>query len=126
MTVAHALIQTVLEKLREENWPPHDLFSVEMSLEESLANAVHHGNGDDKTKQVTFACSLTKKTLKVQVGDEGLGFDLENLRDPRMPENVNRVTGRGVLLIHHFMTRVHYNDRGNCVFMEKDRGTSHP
>ncbi|MGL6225876.1 MAG: ATP-binding protein [Thermoguttaceae bacterium] len=123
MTIAHALIQVVLEKLREENWLPHDVFSVEMSLEESLANAVHHGNGGDETKKVTFACSLTKKTLKVQVRDEGPGFDFENLRDPRTPENINKATGRGVLLIHHFMTRVHYNDRGNCVFMEKERGT---
>ncbi len=120
MTIAHALIQEVLEHMRGGPWSDHDLFGVELALEEALANAVHHGNEDDEAKNVHFSCTLSDNLIRVQVEDEGPGFDPHALRDPRAPENIENISGRGVLLIYGFMTRVEFNPKGNLIKMEKD------
>ncbi|HVW03267.1 MAG TPA: ATP-binding protein [Planctomycetaceae bacterium] len=41
--------------------------------------------------------------------------------DPRLPENLLRTSGRGVLLIRTFMDEVHYNSRGNEITLIKRR-----
>jgi serine/threonine-protein kinase RsbW len=43
------------------------------------------------------------------------------LPDPTLEENLEKPSGRGVLLMREFMTKVEYNDRGNCVTLEKHR-----
>ncbi|HEY1379785.1 MAG TPA: ATP-binding protein [Gemmataceae bacterium] len=45
--------------------------------------------------------------------DEGPGFDPATLPDPLDPANLERASGRGLLLIRTFMTEVRHNDRGN-------------
>ena len=37
------------------------------------------------------------------------------------PENLERPCGRGLMLMRHYMTAVHYNGRGNTVTMSKLR-----
>jgi CheY-like chemotaxis protein len=55
------------------------------------------------------------------IRDEGPGFDPSRLPDPTDPSNLERVTGRGLLLIRTFMDQVHHNDRGNEITMIKRR-----
>ena len=121
MEFVHGLIQEVLDVLRRESWTPHDLFGVEMALEESLANAVHHGNEDDPKKSVHFECGISDSLIRIQVEDEGPGFDFNSLQDPRSPENLEKASGRGVLLMHGFMSKVDYDNHGKHVTMEKNR-----
>ena len=47
--------------------------------------------------------------------DEGSGFDPGALPDPLDPENLEKASGRGVLLMRAFMDDVRYNDAGNEV-----------
>ena len=124
MKIAHELTQEVLDVLRRESWTQHDLFGVEMALEESLANAVHHGNVDDPSKSVHFECCISDSLIRIQVEDEGSGFDYKSLQDPRTPENVEKITGRGVFLIYGFMPKVEYDNHGKRVTMEKSRNLS--
>jgi anti-sigma regulatory factor (Ser/Thr protein kinase) len=53
------------------------------------------------------------------IQDEGPGFDPASLPDPTDPENLDKVSGRGLLLMRTFMDEVSYNDRGNQVTMIK-------
>jgi len=57
----------------------------------------------------------------VKVEDEGDGFNPSNVPDPREPEYRERPGGRGLLLMHNYMTWVRHNERGNCVTMCKGR-----
>lgn len=123
MKLAHGLIQEVLDVLRRENWTSRDLFGVEMALEESFANAIHHGNGDDPNKNVHFECYISNSLIRIQIEDEGKGFDFHNIQDPGEPENLVKVTGRGVCLIYGFMPHVVYDKHGKRVTMEKTRDT---
>ena len=47
------------------------------------------------------------------VRDEGPGFDPANLPDPTDPANLEKASGRGLLLIRSFMDEVRHNASGN-------------
>ena len=121
MTVAHAVIQEVTQQLTQVGWISHDIFAVEMGLEEALANAIHHGNCDNPQKNVFFSCQLSKNLIRIQIEDEGEGFDPDSVLDPRESANLERTSGRGVCLIFNFMSRVAYSECGRRITMEKDR-----
>ena len=53
------------------------------------------------------------------VRDEGPGFDPARLPDPTDPANLERVGGRGLMLIRTFMDQVSHNSRGNEITMIK-------
>jgi serine/threonine-protein kinase RsbW len=121
MGTAHSLIEEVVGKVRADQWNDKDVFAIELALEETLMNAVKHGNDSDPSKVVRFDCKLSPKKVYVRVEDEGEGFDPHAVADPREPENQMVVSGRGVLLIQHFATKVEWNDRGNIIEFEKER-----
>ena len=56
------------------------------------------------------------------IRDEGKGFDTSNMPDPTDPANLERMSGRGLLLMRAFMTEVHHNDRGNQVTLIRRPG----
>jgi len=58
--------------------------------------------------------------FEVAVTDEGPGFDPTDVPDCTAPENLERPSGRGLMLMRHYMTQVDYNDRGNGVIMHKE------
>ena len=64
---------------------------------------------------VTVRLTQTEATFVVR--DEGPGFDVDSLPDPRDPENLTKPSGRGVLLIRTFMDEVRFNEKGNEITM---------
>ena len=112
-------VQSTLEALTELGWSPCDLFAVHMALEESISNAVRHGNQEDLAKSVEVECRLSADRFWARVCDEGPGFQPSAVPDCCAADRLEVPGGRGLTLIQAFMTRVQYNDRGNCVTMEK-------
>ena len=90
-----------------------DLPDMQLALEEGLANAIKHGNKMDPNKQVTVECFINEDVVRVVIKDEGNGFDLNEVPDPTLPENLDKPSGRGVMLMKAFMDDVLYNDIGN-------------
>ncbi len=90
-----------------------DLPDMQLALEEGLANAIKHGNKMDPDKQVTIECFLNEDIVRVVIRDEGEGFDIDDVPDPTLPENLDKPSGRGVMLMKAFMDDVIYNDSGN-------------
>ena len=115
-----------------------------IALEEAVRNAMFHGNLeltsdqregdmaeyqrliDDRTSREPFASrqllvtvEVTPKSGKFIVRDEGPGFDPNRLPDPTDPENLEKVSGRGLLLMRTFMDEVTFNATGNEVTMLK-------
>ena len=97
---------------------------IEMALEESLINAMRHGNRLDEKKKVVVECKASPDRFWMRVEDEGPGFRPDAVPDCTADENLDRCGGRGLALIKAYMTSVEYNDSGNCVTMEKFRTTS--
>jgi len=119
---------------------------VGVALEESLVNALYHGNlavdsglreRDEgayfalvetrrrqppyEDRRIHVKATLSRDEAHVVVCDEGAGFDPTALPDPTDPANLERVCGRGVLLMRTFMDEVVYNEKGNAVTLTKRR-----
>lgn len=116
-----SLIEEVLAELARQGWEGRDLFGIEMALEESLTNAIRHGNRYDESKSVRVECKVSPQRFWLCVHDEGPGFCPQDVPDCTSEEHLQCPGGRGLALIRAFMTRVEYNDCGNCVTMEKVR-----
>jgi CheY-like chemotaxis protein len=90
-----------------------------VALDEAFVNAVKHGNRNDPSKLVRITAELSSKEARFTIEDEGDGFDVREIPDPRDPENLFKTSGRGVLLIYNIMDEVAYNARGNRLTMVK-------
>jgi anti-sigma regulatory factor (Ser/Thr protein kinase) len=88
-----------------------------VSLTEALANAMLYGNCRDPRKRVRVEAHIEPGAVRVQVTDEGRGFDPGILPDPTTPSNRLRTGGRGIYLIRKLMDQVEFNDRGNSITM---------
>lgn len=115
-----------------------------VALEEAVLNGITHGNlGVDsdlrqadeavyarrieerrhespyRDRHVHVRAVLGPDRAEFTVTDEGPGFDPSALPDPTDPANLERVGGRGLLLIRTFMDAVHFNAAGNAITMTK-------
>ncbi|MGA2069011.1 MAG: ATP-binding protein [Thermoguttaceae bacterium] len=120
------ILSDVLTQLEAEHWPQRDIFSIHLAMEEALVNAIQHGNRLDRRKQVHMRCCLGPDLIRIEIADEGAGFDPGALPDPTCPEQLHSPCGRGVMLMRAFMSRVQYNATGNRVVLEKDRSKGNP
>ena len=119
--VGRRLVEELLQQLEALQWSRRDIFGVHLAVDEALVNAVLHGNARDETKCVRFCCRLSPRKVRVEIIDEGPGFDPDSLPDPTDAEHLNRPGGRGVLLMRSFMSHVEFRNSGNHVILEKVR-----
>ena len=114
-----AVIDNLLAKLTELEWVENDIFGVHLAVEEAVVNAIKHGNQNDRNKFVHIVCKTSPTHLRVEITDEGEGFDPTDVPDPTDVENLELPSGRGLMLMRSFMTSISFNEKGNCVVMEK-------
>jgi serine/threonine-protein kinase RsbW len=112
-------VQVVLEKLEQFGWPKELLFGIHMALEESISNAVRHGNKHDPEKRVHVVCELSSVCFSARICDEGSGYDPQEVPDCCQNENLEVPGGRGLALMRAYMDSVEHSDRGRCVTMTK-------
>lgn len=86
--------------------------NILIALTEAVNNAIHHGNRLDATKQVSLGYRAEHDKLVFVVGDDGPGFDHENLPDPTDPQNIEKPHGRGVFLMRALADSVEFSDNG--------------
>jgi serine/threonine-protein kinase RsbW len=116
-----AVIKTVTKDMAALEYTEKDLWSMCMALEEALVNAFKHGNQMDPAKRVWVRSRVNDRRALIHVLDEGGGFTPQEVADPLDPENLERASGQGLLLMRSFMTWVRHNKRGNLVTLCKKR-----
>jgi serine/threonine-protein kinase RsbW len=119
--IGRRLLDEILEHLKALDWSRRDIFGVHLAVDEALINAILHGNALDEAKHVRLCCWLSPKKVRVEITDEGPGFDPDSLPDPTDEEHLDRPGGRGVLLMRAFMSNVEFLDHGSHVVLEKVR-----
>jgi anti-sigma regulatory factor (Ser/Thr protein kinase) len=127
-----------------------DRTRIGVALEEALVNALYHGNlevgselrGEDdeayrglilerlnqppyRDRRIHVEVKISRENAIFVIRDEGSGFDPSSLPDPTDPVNLEKASGRGLLLMRTFMDEVTYNDRGNAVILTKRRRLDH-
>ncbi len=112
-----ARLENLVEEISERYHVSEDTFANMMTcLNEALINSIVHGNQSDATKTVYINAEVTdSKKIVWTVADEGPGFDYNNIPDPTSPENLEKLTGRGVFIIKHLADQFIFNARGNEV-----------
>ncbi|MBN1871051.1 MAG: ATP-binding protein [Candidatus Omnitrophica bacterium] len=94
-------------------------FDIRLVVEEAVRNAIEHGNCYDKDLPVKILYSIDRSKCVIEIEDQGKGFDVTRVPDPRKQENLVKAGGRGVFLIRKLMDRVEYNEIGNKVKITK-------
>lgn len=115
------ILDQVLGELQSRHWAEHDVFSVHLAMEEALVNAIKHGNRLDPDKQVRVACRISPEKVRIEISDEGQGFDPTTVPDPTDPDRLETPNGRGIMLMKAFMSRVEFNAKGTRVVLEHER-----
>lgn len=83
-------------------------FKVRLALSEAINNAILHGNASNPHKKVIIDLEEDRDVLICCVSDEGMGFEMENVLDPRRKEHREKEGGRGVLFIKEVTEHFHY------------------
>lgn len=102
-------------------YPEASMFAVRLALEEAVVNGFKHGNRGEPDSTVDLAWEVDPDRVLITVEDQGLGFEPEEVPDPRAPENLERPSGRGIMLMRAYMSSVEYNGAGNRVTMVYER-----
>ena len=82
---------------------------------EAANNAIVHGNKLDESKKVKIELLKEKDLLVIIVKDEGPGFDYNNVPDPTAPENIEKITGRGIFLMQKLSDDIEFSENGTVV-----------
>jgi serine/threonine-protein kinase RsbW len=90
-------------------------FNLRTALAEVLANAIVYGNRHDPTKLVRVEINCGPEAVRIDVADDGIGFDPSSIPDPTTAVNVERDNGRGLFVLRHLVDQVEFNERGNRV-----------
>ncbi len=114
-----AVVEQIMLDVAECGFSSRDLFGVRLAVDEAVTNAIKHGNrlSPDKTVRILF--SRNQSRIRIEVEDQGAGFHPEDVPDPTADENLDRPSGRGLLLMREFMTLIEYSSKGNHVVLEK-------
>lgn len=91
--------------------------NIHLAVVEAVTNAIVHGNKLDENKDVYFETQKNDSQIKIIVKDQGKGFDAEEIPDPTLPENREKISGRGVFLIKNLADEVTFSDNGTSLQM---------
>lgn len=105
------------EKIQAHYEIEEDVYAnILICLNEAVNNAIVHGNRGSSEKTVYLNLEVVNgKRLIFTVADEGTGFGYNDLPDPTDPENLEKLTGRGVFIMKQLADQCVFNGAGNQV-----------
>ncbi|MGH7176524.1 MAG: ATP-binding protein [Tepidisphaeraceae bacterium] len=109
----------ILDDVRGHNFSQDCVFAIQLALEEALINAIKHGNKLDPSKHVHVEAAISPDQAEIIIEDEGPGFQRSNVPDPTLEQNLEKCSGRGILLIEAYMNSVTWSNQGRRVRMIK-------
>jgi len=108
MVTVHALVGEAIKEYKISDELAH---WIELTISESMINAIQHGNKSDPTKEASLKISSDGNMIEIIVEDEGRGFTLDKIADPTDGANLLKPSGRGILIIRSFMDEVVLSQR---------------
>ena len=88
-----------------------DSFAVELIARECLNNTVLHGHRNQADKTATLSLSLGPRWLRLQIADQGVGFNWRQACRTAMDPLAS--SGRGLAIGMLYADRVGFNQCGN-------------
>jgi serine/threonine-protein kinase RsbW len=118
------VIEDITGAMTRQGFTADEVFGMRLAVEEAVVNAMKHGHQDQPDEPVSVRYQVSPERVLVEVEDRGPGFDPDQVADPLAPENLERPSGRGLLLMRTYTTWMRHNRRGNRVTLckRKSRG----
>lgn len=114
-----SIVERIMEEVGQAGFSTRDQFGIRLSVDEAVTNAIKHGNRLSPDKKVRIDFKRSDAGVRIEIEDEGDGFRPEDVPDCTADENLDCPTGRGLMLMREFMTRIEYSEKGNKVVLEK-------
>jgi serine/threonine-protein kinase RsbW len=110
-------VETALsDALDRLHYPKASNFAVRLAFHEALSNSFRHGHRAlPPSTPVRVHFEADPASVSISIEDQGPGFDPDAVPDPTTDENLERGSGRGLLLIRAYMSDVRFEGRGNRV-----------
>lgn len=118
--------EIILRACREAGFDEDAFFAVKLALDEAVTNAIRHGNKLDARKQVKVVARVNAQRAEIEISDQGPGFDRSKVPDPTCDENLDKCSGRGLLLIEAYMSDVSWSEDGRTIRMMKHNTAEPP
>ena len=145
LSLVHSLVKYLQHTLRCVRLADEvDRLRVGIAVEEALLNALYHGNLEVsstlkeadpnlfeetarqrcleepyRNRRIFVDALVSRDAARFVIRDEGCGFDPTTLPDPCNPANLEKASGRGILLMRSFMDEIIFNEQGNQVTLVK-------
>ena len=117
------LVHCAAEKMANiAGFAEEDGLDIGLAVREAAINAIRHGNREDVSLRVRILMEVLSDGIRVEIRDQGTGFDPDAAPDPTAEDNLLRTSGRGLLLIRAFVDDVRFRfeeGRGTTVTLEK-------
>lgn len=112
-------VERFVDQLKDKLDISDELYgNILISLTEAVNNAIIHGNGLDASKLAFLQCKKEGSVLSFIVSDQGNGFDYNSLPDPTDPNNIEKLTGRGVFLMKQLSDQLIFSKGGSEVELQ--------
>lgn len=112
-------VMTVVERF---GYPRAAIFAIRLALHEAVSNSFRHGHAQlPPSVPVQISYRVTPSEVLLTVEDQGPGFEPETVPDPTLEENLERGSGRGLLLIRAYMASAAYSKHGTRLEMKYQR-----
>ncbi|GAB2618339.1 ATP-binding protein [Belliella aquatica] len=113
------IIESFIDNAKEKYHIDDDIYgNIMISVTECVSNAILHGNKGDATKIVDLELHFDEQEIKFIIKDEGSGFEIEALKDPTSPENLEKTGGRGIFLMKHLADDVSFEEEGRKTILK--------
>jgi len=113
----------IVSAIQQHQFDADSVYAITIALQECVVNAIKHGNRFDRTKNVTLEAHISDDQIEITVEDQGEGFVRNNVPDPLKDENIERLHGRGLLLMEAYMNQVDYSKGGKRVRLVRYRNS---
>ncbi|MBE2185520.1 MAG: ATP-binding protein [Rhodothermales bacterium] len=111
-----------IQHFLDEHVPDEDVsFRTALVASEAITNALEHGNGLDASKTVTVRIAPNLPAVRVEVTDEGPGFDPASAPRSELGDFTSE-GGRGLTLMYELADEVLFEDDGRmCILLVRPR-----
>jgi len=107
-------IENFLDEVSKKLTIGEELYGkIFLAVMEASNNAIVHGNKENEQKKVSIIFQKNEKDITIIIKDEGDGFDYENIPDPTLPENIEKINGRGIFIIKNLADELTFEENGS-------------
>ncbi|MBQ9469614.1 MAG: ATP-binding protein [Bacteroidales bacterium] len=111
-------VERIVDEISEQVGVPQDLYGkILIATIEAVNNAISHGNNFAPDKHVKVGFCVKDNLFTITVEDDGNGFNPAAIPDPTAPENIEKISGRGVFIMRQYADTLEFNETGTKVSM---------